>query len=59
MAKTAQSPALEAYPIDAALTSSSSSTGYASTFHRAGFEVIARHVPARPVMRHDLKGILP
>ena len=55
MAKQAGAPALEAYPLDASLTPSSSSTGYASTFTRAGFTTLARHVPARPIMRHDLK----
>jgi GNAT superfamily N-acetyltransferase len=47
-------PALEAYPLDADLTPSASSTGYASTFARAGFTTVARHVPPRPIMRHGL-----
>ena len=55
MAKGAGAPAVEAYPLDASLTPSSSSTGYSSTFERAGFKTIARHVPPRPIMRHDLK----
>jgi hypothetical protein len=55
MAKQAGAPALEAYPLDANLTPSSSWTGYASTFERAGFTTVARHVPPRPIMRHDLK----
>jgi GNAT superfamily N-acetyltransferase len=55
MAKQAGAPALEAYPLDASLTPSSSWTGYASTFTRAGFTTVARHVPARPIMRHNLK----
>ena len=46
--------ALEAYPLDAEMTSSTSFTGYASTFLRAGFKVVARHVPSRPMMRIDL-----
>jgi GNAT superfamily N-acetyltransferase len=54
-AKRAKAPALEAYPLDADLTGSSSWTGYASTFARAGFKVVARHVPPRPIMRHDLR----
>ena len=54
-AKRAGAPALEAYPLDADLTPSASSTGYASTFARAGFKVVARHVPQRPIMRYDLK----
>jgi hypothetical protein len=37
---------------------SASGSGYASTFARAGFKIIARRVPARPIMRHDLKGIM-
>jgi hypothetical protein len=54
-ARRAHAPALEAYPLDGALTSSASSTGYASTFARAGFTTVARRVPARPIMRHDLR----
>jgi GNAT superfamily N-acetyltransferase len=52
-AKRAGASTLEAYPLDANLTSSSSDTGYASTFARAGFKVVARHTPARPIMRYD------
>jgi len=40
------------------LSPSASGTGYASTFARAGFEIVARRVPARPIMRHDLRGIV-
>jgi GNAT superfamily N-acetyltransferase len=54
-AKKAGAAALEAYPLDAKLTPSASGTGYASTFRRAGFKVVARHVPPRPIMRHDLR----
>jgi hypothetical protein len=32
-------------------------TGIASTFARAGFKVVARPTPARPLMRHDLKNV--
>jgi GNAT superfamily N-acetyltransferase len=46
--------ALEAYPLDAKLTDSSSWTGFSSTFHRLGFKVVARHVPPRPIMRFFL-----
>jgi GNAT superfamily N-acetyltransferase len=53
-AQTAKARALEAYPLDAELTPSSTSTGYASTFERAGFKTVARRVPPRPIMRHDL-----
>ena len=54
-AKRAKAPALEAYPVDAAVSRSSSWTGHASTFLRAGFKVVARRIPARPIMRHDLE----
>jgi len=57
VARRAKAPALEAYPFDAQLSPSSTSTGYASTFARAGFKVVARRIPARPIMRHDLKKI--
>jgi GNAT superfamily N-acetyltransferase len=56
-AKRVKAPALEAYPLDADLTPSASGTGYASTFARAGFKTVARRVPPRPIMRHDLKAI--
>ena len=54
-ARRARAPALEAYPLDADLTPSASGTGYASTFARAGFKTVARRVPPRPIMRHDLR----
>lgn len=57
VAKRAGAPALEAYPLDAGKTPSASGTGYASTFGRAGFKTVARRVPPRPIMRHDLKRI--
>ena len=53
-AKNAGAPALEAYPIDADRSPSASFTGFASTFARAGFKTVVRHVPSRPIMRHDL-----
>jgi GNAT superfamily N-acetyltransferase len=53
-ARCANAPVLEAYPLDAELTPSSSSTGYASTFSRAGFKTVVRRVPPRPIMRYDL-----
>ena len=56
-ARRGDAPALEAYPLDAALTPSASATGYASTFARAGFKTVARRVPPRPLMRHDLEAI--
>jgi GNAT superfamily N-acetyltransferase len=58
-AKRAEAPALEAYPFDADVSPSASGSGYASTFARAGFKTVARRTPARPIMRHDLKGIAP
>jgi GNAT superfamily N-acetyltransferase len=57
-AKRAKAPALEAYPFDAEVSPSASGTAYASTFARAGFKTVARRIPARPIMRHDLKGIV-
>jgi GNAT superfamily N-acetyltransferase len=57
VAKRSKAPALEAYPFDAAVSPSTSSTGYATTFARAGFKVVARRDPPRPIMRYDLKGV--
>jgi GNAT superfamily N-acetyltransferase len=58
-AKRAHAPALEAYPVDTARPESTSNvfTGTVSAFARAGFKVVARRTPSRPIMRHDLKGI--
>jgi GNAT superfamily N-acetyltransferase len=53
-AKLAGAPALEAYPLDARLTPSASGTGYVSTFARAGFRIVCRRTPPRPIMRRDL-----
>ncbi len=50
-ARRARAPAIEAYPLDSALTPSASSTGYVTTFARAGLRVVARHTPPRPIMR--------
>jgi GNAT superfamily N-acetyltransferase len=47
--------ALEAYPLDADLSPSSTGTGYVSTFLRAGFRVVGRRSHARPIMRLDLR----
>lgn len=58
-AKRAKAPALEAYPLDADKTPSASGTGYATTFKRAGFRVVMRHVPPRPIMRYDFKTTRP
>jgi GNAT superfamily N-acetyltransferase len=54
-AKRAGAIAVEAYPLDGELTPSASGTGYASTFERAGFTILARHTPPRPIMRYELK----
>ncbi|MCF6111792.1 GNAT family N-acetyltransferase [Mesorhizobium muleiense] len=54
-ARRANAPALEAYPFDASVSPSASGSGYASTFARAGFRVVARRVPARPIMRYDFQ----
>lgn len=58
-AKRAKAPALEAYPVDTARPESTSNvfTGTASAFARAGFKIVARRTPSRPIMRHELKGI--
>ena len=53
-ARKAKAPAVEAYPLDADLTPSASGTGFASTFLRAGFKIVARHTPPRPILRFDL-----
>jgi GNAT superfamily N-acetyltransferase len=57
IAKRAGAPMLEAYPLDGDLTPSASGTGYSSTFERAGFKTVVRHVSQRPIMRHDLKNV--
>lgn len=54
-AKKAGAPALEAYPLDRELTSTTTFTGYTTTFEDAGFEVVAREQPPRPVMRLTLR----
>lgn len=58
-AKSARAPGLEAYPVDAARAGSTTNvfTGTASAFRRLGFKTIARREPARPIMRHDLRGL--
>jgi GNAT superfamily N-acetyltransferase len=57
IAKSAGAAALEAYPLDRSLSPSASSTGFVSTFKRAGFKVVAHRTPPRPVMRLDLRNI--
>lgn len=58
-AKRANAPALEAYPVDTVQPESTSNvfTGTTSAFKRAGFKIVARRLPSRPIMRHDLKGM--
>lgn len=56
LARAAGAPAVEAYPLDGAVSPSSTSTGYASTFLRAGFAEVARRSPERPILRLDLGG---
>jgi GNAT superfamily N-acetyltransferase len=55
-ARLVGAPALEAYPVDRDQPKGTSNlfTGTASTFARAGFKTVARRVPHRPIMRHDL-----
>jgi GNAT superfamily N-acetyltransferase len=55
VARKAGARTLEAYPFDADLTRSTSFTGYASTFLRAGFKIVARRVPFQPIMRFQLR----
>jgi hypothetical protein len=54
-ARAAAAPALEAYPLDGAVSPSATNTGYASTFAKAGFSEIARRSPERPIMRIQLE----
>jgi GNAT superfamily N-acetyltransferase len=53
-ARAAGAPALEAYPFDRELSPSATGTGFASTFAKLGFVVVARRIPARPIMRFAL-----
>jgi GNAT superfamily N-acetyltransferase len=54
-AKRAGAPAIEAYPFDRNVSSSSTSTGFATTYEKLGFTTVARHIPARPIMRYGFK----
>jgi GNAT superfamily N-acetyltransferase len=56
VAAAAGAPAVEAYPVDTAVPGHTRNLfmGVASTFAEHGFRVVARHQPARPVMRKDL-----
>ena len=53
-ARRGRARALEAYPLDAEVTRSTSFTGYVSTFLRAGFVVVARRAATQPILRLDL-----
>jgi len=53
-AKRAGAPALEVYPLDRRYTPSATSMGVLSQFEKLGFEIVARHVPARPILRRVL-----
>jgi GNAT superfamily N-acetyltransferase len=57
VARRAGAPALEAYPVEADGRKSVSGmyTGKASTFARAGFKVVARKTPHRPIMRYEFR----
>jgi GNAT superfamily N-acetyltransferase len=59
VAKRAGAPALEAFPIDTRAPKATRNRypGIASSFAQAGFKVIARRAPDRPIMRHDLEGV--
>ena len=52
-ARRAGAPALEAYPLDADGSPSSTSTGYVSTFKRLGFKTVEHRSAPRPIMRFD------
>jgi GNAT superfamily N-acetyltransferase len=58
-AKKAKAPALEGYPVETVNPKSTSNlyTGVASTFARAGFKIVARRSPSRPIMRYNLRNI--
>jgi GNAT superfamily N-acetyltransferase len=53
MARRHGATAVEAYPLDADVSPSATSMGYATTFERAGFTTVVRHVPERPIMRYE------
>ncbi len=54
-ARDAGAPALEAYPLDAEHPTSTSFTGFASTFLKLGFKPVARRTPSRPIMRRSFR----
>ena len=52
-ARSRGAPAVEAYPVDGAVSPSATSTGYVSTFAAAGFVEVARRSPEKPIMRYS------
>jgi len=52
-ARRAGAPAIEGYPFDRSVSPSSTSTGFATTYEKLGFTTVARHIPARPIMRYE------
>jgi GNAT superfamily N-acetyltransferase len=52
-AAAAGAQAVEAYPLDATVSPSTTSTGYLSTFLSAGFIEIARRSPEKPIVRFE------
>jgi GNAT superfamily N-acetyltransferase len=52
VARVQGAAALEAYPLDRAHSTSSTFTGFASTFAKLGFQTVARRDPARPIVRY-------
>ena len=55
-ARAAGTPALEAYPLDSAVSPSATASGYFSTFARLGFVEVVRRSPERPIMRIQFTG---
>jgi hypothetical protein len=55
-ARLARAAAVEAYPLDGDLSPSATSTGYVSSFARAGFKVVGYRAAPRPIMRLELAG---
>ena len=54
-ARRAGAPAVEAYPLDRALSPSATSTGVLTTFVKAGFTEAARRFAPRPIVRYELR----
>jgi GNAT superfamily N-acetyltransferase len=50
-ARAAGAPAVEGYPFDRGVSPSATGTGVATTYAKLGFVEIARHAPARPIVR--------